>query len=325
MKGRAADSGTGDDVSMPPFGPGSDLPSFREPAGSERSTSLPEKSSKATPLAAAALVVCIAAFVLGLIPALGAVLGAAGIVLVVLAVRRGESTKRSIVGGVLAGIAVLASVTTTILLVGAVTLSGDLSSPDPVAEAPVVGNENDEEPGPRDDPVEPTPTPEDEPTSEEPVTEASPSAEPDPTTESAPTTESSPTTEPAPTEVPEADLSEFEELDERSLAQIVKAPDDHIGRQVILYGTITQLDAATGPCFVRVSIAHAPQDDWYDYDHNSVGFAGDGESECPVLGPLVADDEVKLWVTIGGSLSYDTQIGGSATVPAYLIAEAELV
>lgn len=34
---------------------------------------------------------------------------------------------------------------------------------------------------------------------------------------------------------------------------------------------------------------------------------------------------MKLWVTIGGSLSYDTQIGGSTTALAYLIADAELL
>lgn len=105
----------------------------------------------------------------------------------------------------------------------------------------------------------------------------------------------------------------------------MKSPDDHIGEQLILYGTITQLDAATGKCVVRVSVAHSPQDQWYDYEHNTIGFAGDGEAVCPVLDPFIADDEVKLWVTIGGSLSYDTQIGGSTTVPAYLIADAELL
>ena len=140
-----------------------------------------------------------------------------------------------------------------------------------------------------------------------------------------PTQAPEPTEEPEPTVAAAADLSEYEEIDERTLAQIVKAPDDHIARQVVVYGRITQLDAATGKCFVRVSISHTPHDDWYDYEHNSVGFAGDGESDCPVLDPFVADDEVKLWVTIGGSLSYDTQIGGSTTVPAYLIADAELL
>ena len=86
-----------------------------------------------------------------------------------------------------------------------------------------------------------------------------------------------------------------------------------------------QLDAATGQCVVRVSISHEKQSEWYEYEHNSVGVSGDGESDCPVLDPFVADDEVKLWVTMGGSFSYDTQIGGNTTVPANLIDKAELL
>ena len=157
-----------------------------------------------------------------------------------------------------------------------------------------------------------------------PAASSTPSTEPEGTEVSEPTEEPEPAQEPDAT-VTAGDLSDYEEIDERTLDQIVKAPDDHIARQVVLYGRITQLDAATGKCFVRISVSHAAQDDWYDYEHNSVGFAGDGESDCPVLAPFVADDEVKLWVTIGGSLSDDTQIGGSATVPAYLIHEMELL
>lgn len=209
MKGCAADSGTGDDVSMPPLGPGSELPSFRESADSDSLQSLEAHPSKATPLAAAAIVVCIVAFVLGLTPALGALLGLVGIVLVALAVRRGESTRKTVAGGVLAGLAVLASATTTILLVGALALSGDASDPDPAAEGPVVTDENEAEPDPVDDPVEPTSTPAEEPTSEEPTTEAAPTSEP------APTTEPAPTPEPTPAEVSEADLSEYEEAPSR--------------------------------------------------------------------------------------------------------------
>ena len=54
-------------------------------------------------------------------------------------------------------------------------------------------------------------------------------------------------------------------------------------------------------------------------------MAGDGETDCPVLDPFVADDEVKLWITVTGSISYDTQIGGNTTVPAYFIGKADLV
>ncbi|WP_420114560.1 hypothetical protein [Pseudactinotalea sp.] len=154
------------------------------------------------------------------------------------------------------------------------------------------------------------------------------------TTEPATTTEAPTTTEPTDVQTTEAltseepaavDTDDYEKVDERTLAQIVKAPDDHIGEQIIVCGRITQLDAATGQCMVLASISHEKQSEWYDYEHNSVGVAGDGVSDCPVLDPFVEDDEVKLWITVTGSISYDTQIGGNTTVPSYIIGKAELV
>src|SRR5699024_10734670 len=188
-----------------------------------------------------------------------------------LAARRGLATKRLYPGAAAAALGVLAPVAVTVALVGTVILPGSGAGPDPVAAA----GESEEE----------TTRADEQPATTEAETTPAPAPEPEPTEESAS----------APTAAP--DRSTYEELDERELAQIVKAPDDHIGRQVVVHGQITQLDAATGKCFVRVSISHTPQDDWYDYQHNSVGFAGDGESDCPVLDPLVADDEVTLWVT----------------------------
>lgn len=281
-------------MQYPPKGRGTD-PGHRPPS---------------TPLALAALIVCIAAFLLGLIPLLGAVLGVVGIVLVVVVARRGLATRRTYVGAGAAALGILASAATTVALIGLALYPTDSREPEPTVAA-------DEAEETEAESVEETTEPAD--VGEETAEEQAPSTEPDPTTEPESTEESSP----APTAA--ADLSSFEELDDRTLAQIVKAPDDHLGRQVIVYGQITQLDAATGRCVVRVSISHAPQDEWYDYEHNTMGFAGDGEADCPVLDPFVAEDQVKMWVTIGGSLSYDTQIGGSTTVPAYYIDQVELL
>lgn len=262
------------------------------------------------PLALAALIVCAAAFLLGLIPLLGAVLGVVGFVLVIVVAGRGSATRRTYVGAGAAALGILASLATSVALVGLALYPTDSREPEPTVatgEAEEADAEVAEE------------------TTEPDVVEDETPEENVPSTESDPTTEPEPTEEPSPAPTAAADLDRFEELDERTLAQIVKAPDDHLGRQVIVYGQITQLDAATGRCVVRVSISHAPQDEWYDYEHNTMGFAGDGEADCPVLDPFVAEDQVKMWVTIGGSLSYDTQIGGSTTVPAYYIDQVELL
>ena len=94
---------------------------------------------------------------------------------------------------------------------------------------------------------------------------------------------------------------------------------------MIIYGVITQFDAATGKCFLRASVGASPQESSFGYSQNSMASSGDGETTCPVFDPLVQDDEVKLWVTLDGSYSYDTQIGGNTTVPLFTVWQAELL
>jgi hypothetical protein len=107
------------------------------------------------------------------------------------------------------------------------------------------------------------------------------------------------------------------ELTDRELALLVKSPDSHIGETVVLYAHITQFDAATGACTFRANISFKKMDNSYDYDENSIFRAGDGDTNCEALSGFVADDEVRVTATSLGSISYDTQIGGRTTVPAF--------
>lgn len=323
VKGRAAKSGAGDEMSVPPQGSVGESPVTSPTSDAGDNAFSAQGRSAAAPLAAGAFVVCVAAFVLGLVPLLGATLGLVGIVLVILAVRRGVATKRTFVAAAVATVGTLTSLAMAVLLVGAALVPGGERDPDPVATSGTPADPE-EEPETVEDTIEEEPSTQEKATTVPSPTEAQ-KAEPTGAEEPEPTEDPEPSEEPLTEPAVETDRGAYEELDERGLAQIVKAPDDHFGRQVVLYGSITQLDAATGSCIVRVSVAHAPQEEWYDYEHNTIGFAGDGESDCPVLDPFVADDEVKMWVMIGGSLSYDTQIGGSTTVPSYLIEEMELL
>lgn len=104
----------------------------------------------------------------------------------------------------------------------------------------------------------------------------------------------------------------------RALAQIVRQPDSHIDENVILYGLVTQFDSATGPCTFRAELSHA-QVGKYDYEHNSMFTAGDGLADCEALDDIVAEDIVQITATVTGSLSYDTTIGGSTTVPKFQV------
>ncbi len=83
---------------------------------------------------------------------------------------------------------------------------------------------------------------------------------------------------------------------------------------MIVYARITQFDSATGPCTFRADVSHA-QVGKYDYEHNTIFNAGDGLINCDILDDVVAEDIVKVTATVTGSLTYDTQVGGSTTVP----------
>lgn len=98
----------------------------------------------------------------------------------------------------------------------------------------------------------------------------------------------------------------------------MKKPDAHVGENVIIYARITQFDSGTGPCMFRADLSNAPVSK-YDYEHNSMFSAGDGLSECAELDDFVADDLVKITATVTGSLTYDTTIGGSTTVPKFQV------
>lgn len=117
---------------------------------------------------------------------------------------------------------------------------------------------------------------------------------------------------------------DFVEIDERTLSGIAKDPDAHAGETLILYGYVTQFDADTGPCKMRVSVSAEQQPSWYEYEHNSMAYSGDGNSECSELDDVVADDEVKLTVVLQGGESYNS-LGGYTTVPYFEIIDAEVL
>ncbi|WP_354497841.1 hypothetical protein [Mycetocola sp. 2940] len=140
---------------------------------------------------------------------------------------------------------------------------------------------------------------------EEPVEEAAPEQE-----------------QPAP--VPE-DLSAYVEIPERDFALLVKDPDAAVGKNLVVYGSVWQFDAASGKCSFLASTASALMESDWEYSQDVMAFGGDGESDCPLLAPVVEGDVVKMWVTNTGSYSYDTQIGGNTTVPLFEVKQVEVL
>jgi hypothetical protein len=101
----------------------------------------------------------------------------------------------------------------------------------------------------------------------------------------------------------------------RKFALIAKNPDEYVGKNFVVYGVVTQFDAATGVDTFRADTGPvALVADWYDYDVNTI-VTGSKK----LLHNVVEDDIVRMYVTAAGSYSYDTQIGGNTTVPMFKV------
>lgn len=99
----------------------------------------------------------------------------------------------------------------------------------------------------------------------------------------------------------------------RQWLEIAKNPDAAKGQCITVYGEITQFDSSTGASAFRAQaggVRMAISFGFADYPTNVV-LAGTTQQ----LAPFVEGDLFSAQVTVGGHISYDTQIGGSTTAP----------
>jgi hypothetical protein len=104
---------------------------------------------------------------------------------------------------------------------------------------------------------------------------------------------------------------DFKAIGDRDWALIAKDPDVHVGEQIILYSSVWQFDAATGTDSFLAEAQATQAYEWFGFDGSDAFFFGTSE----LFADVVEDDLVKIWGTVGGSFSCDTQIGGNTTVP----------
>ena len=128
------------------------------------------------------------------------------------------------------------------------------------------------------------------------------------------------TTEPSdePTETPAAPAKKtYKALSSRGFKLLAKDPDSYIGKTYLVYGEITQFDSATGtdafradtgPKKLRISYGYT------DYSQNTILSGSENK-----LKKLVEGDCFTAKVTVLGSYSYDTQVGGNTTVPMFQV------
>jgi hypothetical protein len=110
---------------------------------------------------------------------------------------------------------------------------------------------------------------------------------------------------------PGAPLPPHRAVDAREGQIIAKEPAAHEGERIIVYGRVTQFDAATGNDTFRASVDGVDHPgDAYAFDTNTM-LSGDASA----LRDIVNEDLFRAEVTVAGSMSYGTQIGGNTTVP----------
>jgi hypothetical protein len=146
--------------------------------------------------------------------------------------------------------------------------------------------------------------PTDQPTSAKPT-----AAKPTPTVKPTPKPKPKPTTPPATT------------VTARQWAKVVKSPDNYIGKRYIIYGEVTQFDSATGDAAFLADTAYKNTTDYGYFDGESTWLNGDAAK----LSDVVEKDVFKATVTVLGSYSYDTQIGGNTTVPELQINKIKVI
>lgn len=140
-----------------------------------------------------------------------------------------------------------------------------------------------------------------------PTTAAAPATPAPEATPAAKATTTAPKPPPPPPAAPHAKISE------RQWLLIAKNPDRYVGKRYIVYGVVTQFDAATGDDTFRADVGgvkRRPSYGFVDYPSNTL-LTGSSTA----LANLVENDLFTAKVTVVGSYSYDTQIGGNTTVP----------
>jgi len=118
-------------------------------------------------------------------------------------------------------------------------------------------------------------------------------------------------------------LAEPTVINERQWSLIAKDPARHVGERVVVFGKVTQFDSATGTGAFRANVGAKRLPVTYgfvNYPTNTVLSGDEGG-----LANLVEGDIFRAEVTVTGPYSYDTQIGGSTTVPALTVTAYKVI
>lgn len=103
-------------------------------------------------------------------------------------------------------------------------------------------------------------------------------------------------------------------ITERQWSLVAKSPASHVGDRIVVFGKVTQFDAATGTGVFRANVGAKKLTVSYgfvNYPTNTM-ISGDVNG----LANLVEGDIFRGEATVIGPYSYATTLGGNMTVPA---------
>lgn len=114
------------------------------------------------------------------------------------------------------------------------------------------------------------------------------------------------------------DPKNYKQISDRDWSLVERSPDSYSDDKYVVYGRVTQADAATGSFAIRVNTSGTRQSREYSYDVNTMVSAG----ELGMFDNVVSGDIVKLLVEVDGSMSYETTMGATISalqVTAYVV------
>jgi len=135
------------------------------------------------------------------------------------------------------------------------------------------------------------------------------------TTTTRPTT----TTTTRPTTTTTLNFDNFSEIGDRDY-ELMTRQSDCLGETYVIYGHVTQFDSATGADGFRANTAGTAQEDWFDYDINTI-LTGSAD----LFSNVVNDDIVKMWVQCLGPFEYESTLGATLTVPSFEVMQIEVI
>jgi len=121
-------------------------------------------------------------------------------------------------------------------------------------------------------------------------------------------TSAAPKAKPSPTKLTYAKLSA------REWRKVAKDPDAYNGKRYVVYGMVTQFDSATGTSTFRADVDAKPHEYSYEYPTNTLLT-----TRAADLSDLVEGDSFRAEVEVVGGYTYETQIGGTTTVPEVMV------